>query len=125
MHALPYASVADRLKARGIEAGRDFWTAVHGNLSVLADAESWSKIISGELRPRIEDEELTARAASLLPEEPWDETTWDVWIAAIKAATGRKGKGLFMPLRKALTGRSDGPDMAEVMPLLQAEPRGI
>ena len=39
-----------------------------------------------------------------------------------KAATGRKGKGLFMPLRKALTGMDHGPEMAELMPLLQKVP---
>ncbi|MGR3387062.1 MAG: hypothetical protein ACU0DB_08780, partial [Paracoccus sp. (in: a-proteobacteria)] len=37
----------------------------------------------------------------------------------VKQATGRKGKGLFMPLRKAVTGQAHGPEMAEVMPLLQ------
>jgi glutamyl-tRNA synthetase len=41
----------------------------------------------------------------------------------VKAATGRKGKALFLPLRKALTGRADGPDMAALMPLLQKPPR--
>jgi glutamyl-tRNA synthetase len=37
----------------------------------------------------------------------------------VKAATGRKGKGLFMPLRRALTGMDHGPEMAQLMPLLQ------
>ena len=43
--------------------------------------------------------------------------------AAVKEATGRKGKGLFMPLRKAVTGRQRGPEMADVMPLLQVKPK--
>jgi glutamyl-tRNA synthetase len=37
----------------------------------------------------------------------------------VKEATGRKGRALFMPLRKALTGQSHGPDMSAVLPLLQ------
>jgi glutamyl-tRNA synthetase len=37
----------------------------------------------------------------------------------VKEATGRKGKGLFMPLRKAVTGMERGPDMSSLMPLLQ------
>ena len=41
------------------------------------------------------------------------------YVRAVKEATGRKGKGLFMPLRKALTGLDHGPDMAALMPLLQ------
>ena len=55
----------------------------------------------------------------LLPEGPFDGDTWKSWTAAVKEATGRKGKGLFMPLRKALTGQGHGPDMGDVMPLLQ------
>jgi glutamyl-tRNA synthetase len=55
----------------------------------------------------------------LLPEGPFDEGTWSRWTAAVKEATGRKGKSLFMPLRKALTGMERGPDMASLMPLLQ------
>ncbi|MDB0033199.1 hypothetical protein N9E67_02920, partial [Amylibacter sp.] len=37
----------------------------------------------------------------------------------IKEVTGRKGKALFMPLRKALTGVEHGPDMSKLLPLLQ------
>ena len=29
----------------------------------------------------------------------------------LKVATGAKGKGLFMPLRAAFTGRHDGPEL--------------
>ena len=47
------------------------------------------------------------------------DATWGEWTSAVKEATGRKGKGLFMPLRKALTGQASGPEMADVMPLLQ------
>src|SRR6202043_2706930 len=40
---------------------------------------------------------------------------------AVKAATGRKGAELYMPLRVALTGRAHGPEHA---PLLKAMPPG-
>ncbi|MFX8653253.1 hypothetical protein ABTM19_21220, partial [Acinetobacter baumannii] len=35
-----------------------------------------------------------------------------------KAATGRKGKGLFLPLRRALTARDHGPEMKDLLPLI-------
>ena len=57
-------------------------------------------------------------ALALLPEMPFDATTWRDWTARVKEATGRKGRGLFMPLRKALTGEAHGPEMSELMPLL-------
>jgi glutamyl-tRNA synthetase len=40
---------------------------------------------------------------------------------AVRAATGRKGAELYMPLRVALTGLSHGPELA---PLLKAMPAG-
>jgi glutamyl-tRNA synthetase len=55
----------------------------------------------------------------LLPDQPWTGETWKAWTGAVKEATGRKGKGLFMPLRKAMTGMEHGPDMSKLLPLLQ------
>jgi nondiscriminating glutamyl-tRNA synthetase len=40
---------------------------------------------------------------------------------AVRAATGRRGAELYMPLRAALTGRAHGPELA---PLLKAMPAG-
>ena len=41
--------------------------------------------------------------------------------AAVRAATGKKGAALYMPLRLALTGISHGPELA---PLVKAMPAG-
>jgi glutamyl-tRNA synthetase len=57
-----------------------------------------------------------------LPDPPYDGETWANWTNAVKEATGRKGKTLFMPLRKAVTGQDKGPEMADVMRLLQKKP---
>ena len=118
LHKLPYEAVAARLRALGVEGGPEFWRVVHGNLSVLGDAKLWWRIVSGEVSPAIEDRALTEQAAVLLPEEPWDDTTWDTWIAALKAASGRKGRALFHPLRLALTGCEDGPELKALLPLV-------
>jgi glutamyl-tRNA synthetase len=40
------------------------------------------------------------------------------WTRAIAAATGRKGAGLFMPLRSALTGATHGPELAPLVGLM-------
>jgi glutamyl-tRNA synthetase len=70
--------------------------------------------------PVIEDEAFAAAALSVLPETV-DDTLWSVWTAAVKDATGAKGKALFMPLRLALTGQPHGPDMATLAPLIGRE----
>ena len=43
---------------------------------------------------------------------------WKEWTDALKTSTGRKGKPLFLPLRRALTGMDHGPDMSELLPLI-------
>lgn len=121
LHMLPYSAVADRLKAMRVDGGESFWEAVRGNLAVLAEAKLWWEVVAGKLQPVIENAKLCREAAALLPPEPWDETTWSVWSAAVKDATGAKGKALFRPLRLALTGREHGPELRELLPLIGRE----
>ena len=47
-----------------------------------------------------------------------DGIDWAAWLAKVKSATGAKGPALFKPLRAALTGRLDGPDLAGLFALL-------
>ncbi|HUO88926.1 MAG TPA: hypothetical protein VMU08_07120, partial [Rhizomicrobium sp.] len=57
-------------------------------------------------------------AAERLPPEPWDETTWNTLTRAVSEATGAKGRALFHPLRLALTGRGDGPELKKLLPII-------
>lgn len=118
LHKMPYASVAARLEALGVSGGAPFWNAVRGNLSVFEDAVFWWSVVSADVKPLLEDAELTAKAAELLPAEPWHEMTWNEWTSAIKAATGKKGRALFHPLRLALTGMEDGPELKVLLGLI-------
>jgi len=119
LHHLPWEAVRDRL-AYGSEA---FWNAVRGNVNKLADSRTWFDIIRNRINPVVsaEDRGFIAAAKSLLPPEPWDSSTWKAWTEAVKAATGRKGKPLFMPLRLALTGLDHGPELAQLLPLIGRE----
>ena len=74
--------------------------------------------MTGPVTPVIEDAALTVKAAALLPPEPWNEETWGLWTKAVAAETGAKGRGLFHPLRLALTGRGDGPELKKLLPLI-------
>lgn len=118
LHRLDYARVAERLAEMGIGGGEAFWTAVRGNLVTLADAKLWWSVVSGEIAPVIEDRAFTEQAMALLPDEPWSEETWSAWTAAVKAATGAKGKALFHPLRLALTGLEAGPELRYLLPMI-------
>lgn len=118
LHQLPFAAVAARLAERDIPATEPFWLAVRGNLSRLDDAAIWRRVVAGPLAPAVGDLAFAATAAALLPPEPFDATTWKSWTSAVAAATGAKGKALFMPLRLALTGLEHGPELAALLPLI-------
>ena len=118
LHETPYDQVAERLTALGVTGGESFWRAVCGNLETLADAALWQAVVEGPIDPQIEDAAFAAKAAELLPPAPLTAESWGPWTAAIKDATGAKGKKLFMPLRLALTGRASGPEMGALLPLI-------
>ncbi|MFK7902501.1 MAG: glutamate--tRNA ligase [Nitratireductor sp.] len=122
VHDFDYDLVKDRLEADGVGGGAVFWNAVKGNISKVNEAKDWwSKIQNATPVIEDEDKEFIAAAASMLPQEPWDENTWGELTNALKAETGRKGKNLFMPLRKAITGEAHGPELAILLPIIGRE----
>ena len=115
VHQLAFASVAPRLPQGMDEAA---WLAIRPNLEKVADAGDWWRVVTGPVEcPAIPDEEraFLAEAAESLE---WSDDPWGTLTAKLKAATGRKGKALFLPLRQALTGRDHGPDMHALLPVL-------
>ena len=124
--ALPYESIADQLDALGVpsDIARQFWEVVRENVATRAEIADWWALFRDGATPKVseDDRAFVEEALALLPPHPYDETTWSTWTAAVKEATGRKGRSLFMPLRHAVTGRERGPEMADVMALLQRPP---
>jgi len=122
-HARAYADVADYIAQIGVPADKaeGFWTLMRENITVLADLEAWWAMLRDGADPVIEDEDkdFVAEALGMMPAMPFDDASWGAWTKAVKEATGRKGRGLFMPLRKALTGQAHGPDMGKLLPLMQ------
>ena len=118
LHMLPHADVAARFKTTGIDDSEAFWLAVRGNLTTLADASLWHGVVHGPITPVIENASFCAAAAQVLPPEPWTAETWGVWTNAVKSATAAKGRALFHPLRLALTGQENGPELKALLPLI-------
>jgi glutamyl-tRNA synthetase len=120
LHAMDYGSVQPRLEVIGADLGEAFWHAVRANLTTLPDIVRWAQVVAGPITPEIEDQAFAQAAAALLPAD-LDESSWQAWTNAVKEATGAKGRALFMPLRKALTGQDHGPEMASLLPLIGRE----
>ncbi|MEM8555999.1 MAG: glutamate--tRNA ligase [Pseudomonadota bacterium] len=124
---LPLAAVSTEVEAAGVpsDLAEPFWSVIRENVETRADIAPWWTILKDGADPMVdpEDTEFVATALGMLPDLPFDDSTWGNWTGEVKAATGRKGKGLFMPLRKALTGRARGPEMAAFLPLMQSKPK--
>ncbi|MDF1730424.1 MAG: glutamate--tRNA ligase [Minwuia sp.] len=118
VHGLDVSRASARL-GDGIDPA--LWEAVRGNLERLEDIRDWQAVVGAELAPVLENPDLTARAADLLPEGPLDGESWGTWTKAVRAETGAKGRDLFRPLRLALTAREHGPEMKALLPLIGRE----
>jgi glutamyl-tRNA synthetase len=117
VHQLDYEAVADRLPP-GMSA--EDWAAIRPNLAKVAEASDWWEILHGHVERQAEpgDRDFIAAAAEAAAAIDWTNAPWPALTARLKEATGRTGKPLFHPLRRALTGRDSGPDMAALLPLI-------
>ena len=109
------------------EAAAAFTAALLPNLQLPEDARPWVEIVFGG-PPALEPEaaELVRAAgpgyfSAAAAAAARDGSDLPAIAGAVRAATGRKGAELYMPLRVALTGRAHGPELA---PLLKAMPAG-
>lgn len=121
LHALPFDAAIPRLAGIGLpDADPAFWEAVRPNLERLGDATAWWQIARGSVAPVVgaEDADYLAAAAVALPPDPWGPHTWSDWVGQLKSTSGRKGKALFHPLRRALTGRDAGPELHALLPMI-------
>ena len=122
LHNMPYEVAEPQLQALEIKADADFWQLIRANIDRISEARIWSEII---YQPNqgiidVEDQDFCASAAQHLPDAISPET-WSQWTQSLKENSGRKGKTLFMPLRKALTGQQRGPEMGSLLFLMGAE----
>jgi len=117
LHQLPFARVEGRLPAGMGEAA---WLAIRPNLAGIEDAADWWHIVEGPVEPRAEaeDQEFLGQAADAAASLDWGDDVWSRLTATLKERSGRSGKALFLPLRRAVTGRDSGPEMAVLLPLI-------
>jgi len=117
-------------QARGLVPGsvRDaFLEVVRGNVLFPPDAERWARIVFGDALEIAHDAHQAIETAG---KEYFDiarraiEKHGDDFKALssmVQHLTGRSGKALFQPLRAALTGVLDGPEMAKLLPLIGSQ----
>ena len=117
VHQLPFERVRDRLPPGMADAD---WNAIRPNLKTVAEAADWWEILHGHVEQAApgEDRAFLAAAAEAAAALDWSDSPWPQLVARLKEESGRTGKALFHPLRRALTGRDSGPEMAALLPLI-------
>ena len=114
--------------ARVPAAQRDaFIEAVRGNLTFPGDARHWASVVYDDaFTPAHDAREVIDKAGAAFYDAARRAldihgTDFRAIAGDIKGALGIAGKALFQPLRAALTGELDGPEMARLLPLIGAE----
>ena len=101
----------------------DFCAAARDNIAIYEDAREWATIVFGDKIT------MTAAAQNAIRNAGADfyaaaadaitpQMEWKTFCDSVSKKTGQKGGKLFLPLRAALTGRTDGPAMPPLFRLL-------
>jgi glutamyl-tRNA synthetase len=102
----------------------DFIEMVRSNCVFPGDADEWARrLFADELQREPEVLQMAEQAGegfflSALDAAQAAPRDYKAFLEALKRLSGAKGKQLFMPLRAALTGRTDGPELARIYELL-------
>lgn len=129
---LDFLEVKNRLAEAGIDGvSEQLWLTVRPNLHRFREIRDWLQICdkqqfdkfrsSANIKMEDSDKEFLKTAAQLLPNEDITGQTWKKWVDLITAKSGKKGKELFILLRLALTNLEHGPELKNVLPLLDKE----
>jgi glutamyl-tRNA synthetase len=99
------------------------WECCRGNLNFFHEIQEWIEIFNNKFRYKNSplDKDFLEKIIEVLPEKTDQENTWQIWLENIKKISDRKGKDLFMPIRIALTGKTNGPELKYAINLLSRQ----
>lgn len=125
LQIIDFSDIKHRLEAliTGEKILEDFYQKVKPNINFLNDITIWHKICYKKFRYNnpIQDKEFLSKIATLLPEDCSKEDSWQIWLNKIKENCDRKGKNLFLPIRMALTGKENGPEITNLINLIDRD----
>ncbi|PPR41728.1 MAG: Glutamate--tRNA ligase 1 [Alphaproteobacteria bacterium MarineAlpha5_Bin12] len=116
---IEFKEASNKLKKINIhKSNEEFWNLIKNNINFLNEAIEWWAIVNDDKIYINDKNDFLIQCASVLPSEPYDINTWEDWLKEIKKLSKKTGKDLFMPLRMALTGKKNGPEIKYLLPLL-------
>ena len=115
-----YADIAKKLADLDIKVpSAEQYEVISENLANYYDIAVWHKVLEdfSSAEFSVEDQEFLKICADLLVDISTDKFLPE-WVANISERTGRKGRGIYHPIRLALTNMEDGPELKKIIPLL-------
>ncbi|HEX4299564.1 MAG TPA: glutamate--tRNA ligase [Gammaproteobacteria bacterium] len=103
---------------------KNFVEAVRGNITRPSHGSEWATVVYGDLPPAGDEADAALHQAAagffdaVLGVLRQSAPEFKPFAKAVGAATGQSGKALYQPLRAALTGRLDGPEMERLWRLM-------
>lgn len=123
LHSLPWSIARQRQAAFPFTELE--WNVIREALNCFSDHALWNSILHQNIhfKDKIDpnDRDYVQKSWEYFPDHPIDETSWKSWTTALKSSTNRSGPALAHPLRLALTGFNDGPEMRKLLPLFTRE----
>lgn len=127
LQELEFSKVQESLNYHKLNSiTQEIFNKIKSNLTLIIDLKKWENILSLNFHKErsSEDTDYLADITQFLPSDSKQDNSWQLWLEEIKKqnyrlANGelRKGKDLFLPIRFALTGLKDGPEMKVLITL--------
>ncbi len=118
-----YKEMQNHLHNNNINTTEKIWNLVKNNLITIFDIEVWNEIINNDLSFATQDgKKVISSALAFLPATfPLALAEWQEFIKNVQNATKAQGKELFLPLRLAVTGKTNGPELIDIFNALGHE----
>jgi glutamyl-tRNA synthetase len=98
-----------------------FYEGARENIVLFKEAKEWAAVVDAENLQFTEAAQQALADANFYHAalaELQDDMEWKSFCVRVGSVTGKKGRELFLPLRAALTGRTDGPVMGPLFTLI-------
>jgi len=116
LQQLPFAEIKRQVKEYlALDIIEGFWNVVKFNIEKFQDIAIWHDICHGVINPENVNKDIAKILLDTMPQEDFNENTWNIWLDSIKAKTQLKGRDLFQGLRVAISGIHSGPEFKHLI----------
>jgi glutamyl-tRNA synthetase len=115
LHKYSYEEIVG---GKSIEVNKEIFDLVHGNIEKLSDFYVWKKVFDTGFSCQHEFDDMARvvlhTAANLI-----ETVAVEDWIDSVKEETGMRGQDLYGPIRMAMTGMEQGPNITDIARTMQ------